>query len=181
EKFAERAKELPYGDPQDPSTIIGPLINKGQLEKAKSYVELAKKEGATVVYEGGVEGSVMRPHIFADLANDSEVAQQELFAPIALMIKADSDETAMKMAGDTEFGLSSAIFTSDLAKGEQYAVELDTGMTHVNDQTVNDAPNVPFGGTKGSGVGRFGNPWIVDEFTKMKWVSVQKKERVFPF
>ncbi len=181
EKFAVRAKELPYGDPQDPKTIIGPLINKSQLEKAKSYVELAKKEGARIVLEDGFEGNVMKPHIFADVKNDSEVAQTELFAPIALMIKADTDEEAMRMAEDTEFGLSSAIFTSDLEKGEKLAVQLDAGMTHVNDQTVNDAPNVPFGGTKASGVGRFGNPWVVDEFTQMKWVTVQTKDRVYPF
>lgn len=85
------------------------------------------------------------------------------------------------MANDTEYGLSSSIFTSDLNRGEQLALSIDSGMTHINDQTVNDAPNIPFGGNKGSGLGRFGNPWVVDEFTVTKWVSVQEKERQFPF
>src|SRR5699024_5229204 len=107
--------------------------------------------------------------------NDWEIAQSELFAPIALIIKANSDDEAVKIASDCDHGLSSAIFTSDLEKGESYALEIDAGMVHVNDQTVNDAPNIPFGGTKKSGVGRFGNPWVVDEFTRMKWVSIQEK------
>lgn len=181
EKFTARAKELTCGNPQDPQTVIGPLINERQLEKAVGFVELAKKEGATMVLEGKREGNVLSPYVFTNVKNDSEVAQTELFAPIALIIKAETDEEAVEMAGETDHGLSSSIFTSDLKKGEQYAVALDTGMTHINDQTVNDAPNIPFGGTKASGLGRFGNPWVVDEYTTLKWVSVQTKARAFPF
>lgn len=180
-KFTARAKELTCGDPQDPTTVIGPLINERQLEKAVGFVELAKKEGATMVLEGRREGNVLFPYVFTDVENNSEVAQSELFAPIALISKAESDDEAVKLAGDTVHGLSSSIFTSDLEKGEEYAVALDSGMTHINDQTVNDAPNIPFGGTKASGLGRFGNPWVVDEYTTLKWVSVQTKERAFPF
>ncbi|HLR68280.1 MAG TPA: aldehyde dehydrogenase family protein [Virgibacillus sp.] len=181
EKFTDKVKGLPYGDTADPNTIIGPLINQKQLKKAEEFIENAKSTGARVVLEGKLHGNVMSPSIFADVDNDSDIAQTEIFGPTALVLKASGDDEAMEMAGETEHGLTSAIFTSDLEKGEQLGVALDTGMTHINDQTVNDAPNIPFGGTKGSGVGRFGNPWIVDEFTKMKWVSVQKKERVFPF
>ncbi|MFC5587329.1 aldehyde dehydrogenase family protein [Sporosarcina soli] len=181
EKFTVRAKELTCGNPQDPKTVIGPLINERQLEKAVGFVELAKKEGATMVLEGKKEGNVLTPYVFTDVKNTSEIAQTELFAPIALIIKAETDEEAVEMAGETAHGLSSYIFTSDLKKGEQYAVALDTGMTHINDQTVNDAPNIPFGGTKASGLGRFGNPWVVDEYTTLKWVSVQTKARAFPF
>ncbi|MCG7336301.1 aldehyde dehydrogenase family protein [Sporosarcina sp. ACRSM] len=181
EKFTARAKELSCGNPQDPKTVIGPLINARQLEKAVGFVELAKKEGATMVLEGKREGNVLTPYVFTEVKNTSEIAQTELFAPIALIIKAETDEEAVEMAGETAHGLSSSIFTSDLKKGEQYAVALDTGMTHINDQTVNDAPNIPFGGTKASGLGRFGNPWVVDEYTTLKWVSVQTKERAFPF
>ena len=181
EKFTARAKGLSSGDPQDPTTVIGPLINARQLEKAVGFVELAQKEGATMVLEGKREGNVLSPYVFTNVKNDSEVAQSELFAPIALIIKAETDEEAMEMAGDTDHGLSSSIFTSDLEKGEAFAVALDSGMTHINDQTINDAPNIPFGGTKASGLGRFGNPWVVDEYTTMKWVSVQTKYRQFPF
>ncbi|WP_338449741.1 aldehyde dehydrogenase family protein [Niallia oryzisoli] len=181
EQYVERTKGLAAGNPQDPTTVIGPLINERQIEKALEVVELAKKEGVTIALEGKREGNILTPYIFTDVKNDSELAQKELFAPIALIIKADSDEEAIAMANETEAGLSSAIFTSNLEKGEQYALRLDAGMTHINDQTVNDSPNIPFGGNKASGLGRFGNPWVVDEFTSMKWVSIQTKERLFAF
>ncbi|MDF2039368.1 aldehyde dehydrogenase family protein [Cytobacillus oceanisediminis] len=181
EKFIARAKSLPYGNPSDPNTVIGPLINERQLEKAMQYIETAKQEGATLALEGKRIGNVITPFVFTNVDNSSNLAQTELFAPIATIIKADSDEQAIEMANDTEYGLSSAIFTSDLARGEELALKIDSGMTHVNDQTVNDAPHIPFGGNKASGLGRFGNPWVVEEFTVTKWVSIQTKDRHYPF
>ncbi|AGT32089.1 aldehyde dehydrogenase [Geobacillus genomosp. 3] len=181
EKFVARAKELPYGDPRDPKTVIGPLINEKQVEKALAIIEEAKREGAKAALEGRRIGNVLTPTVFVDVDNRSKLAQTELFAPIATIIKARSDEEAIAMANDTEYGLSSAIFTEDLSEGEQLALRIESGMTHINDQTVNDSPTVPFGGTKASGVGRFGNPWVVDEFTMTKWVSVQTVYRRYPF
>ena len=119
--------------------------------------------------------------MFTNVKNDSKLAQTELFAPITTMIKADSDEEAIQFANETEYGLSSAIFTQDINKAISYARQIDSGMTHINDQTVNDAPHIPFGGNKASGLGRFGNPWIVEEFTVTKWISVQTKNRKYPF
>ncbi|KZM57139.1 aldehyde dehydrogenase [Geobacillus stearothermophilus] len=181
EKFVARAKELPYGDPRDPKTVIGPLINEKQVEKALAIIEEAKREGAKAALEGRRIGNVLTPTVFVDVDNRSKLAQTELFAPIATIIKARSDEEAIAMANDTEYGLSSAIFTEDLTEGEQLALRIESGMTHINDQTVNDSPTVPFGGTKASGIGRFGNPWVVDEFTMTKWVSVQTVYRRYPF
>ncbi|BAQ08869.1 aldehyde dehydrogenase [Bacillus sp. OxB-1] len=180
-KFTDKVKGLAYGDPQDPNTVIGPLVNEQQLQKAIGFIELAKQEGATMVLEGKREGNVLTPSVITNVKNDSKVAQSELFGPIALIIRAETDDEAVKLANETDHGLSSAIFTSDLEKGEKYALAIDSGMTHVNDQTVNDAPNIPFGGTKASGMGRFGNPWMIDEYTTMKWISVQTKFRDFPF
>lgn len=181
EKFAKRAKQVPYGDTSDPSTIIGPLINQGQIKKYENFIAEAKASGARVILEGERVGNVFSPSIFADVDNQSDLAKHEIFGPAVMVIKADSDEEAMMMAGDTAHGLSSAVFTNDLAKGEELALALDTGMTHVNDQPVNDAPNIPFGGTKASGLGRFGNPWMIDKYTKTKWISVQTKDRQYPF
>ncbi|OLS33835.1 aldehyde dehydrogenase family protein [Bacillus sp. MRMR6] len=181
EKFVARASALPYGDPSDPKTVIGPLVNERQLEKALQYIEDAKCEGATVALEGTRVGNVLTPVVFTNVDNSSKLAQTELFAPIASIIKAQTDNGAIEIANDTAYGLSSSIFTSDLARGEELALQVDAGMTHVNDQTVNDAPNIPFGGNKASGLGRFGNPWVVEEFTTTKWVSVQTTNRKYPF
>lgn len=180
-KFTEKAKALPYGDTRDPKTVIGPLVNERQMEKALNFIKEAKREGATVALEGKRVGNVLTPFVFTDVNNSSQLAQSELFAPIASIIKAETDEEAIALANDTQHGLSSAIFTSDLKLGEELALQVDAGMTHINDQTVNDAPHIPFGGNKASGVGRFGNPWIVEEFTMTKWVSVQTKYRQFAF
>jgi aldehyde dehydrogenase (NAD+) len=180
-KFVERAKSLPYGDPSDPNTVIGPLVNKQQMEKALRYIDEAKADGATIALEGQRVGNVLTPYVFTGVQNSSKLAQTELFAPIATIIKAETDEESIALANDTEYGLSSAIFTSDLKHGENLALQIDSGMTHVNDQTVNDAPNIPFGGNKASGLGRFGNPWVVEEFTITKWVSIQTQDRHYPF
>jgi aldehyde dehydrogenase (NAD+) len=180
-KFVERAKALPYGDPKNPSTVVGPLINERQLEKAQAVIDQAKRDGVELALEGERVGNVLTPYVFVNVKNDSELAQTEVFSPIAMIIPVDSDEEAIEIASETEYGLSSAIFSQDLEKAEQYALQIDSGVTHINDQTVNAQPDIPFGGNKASGLGRFGNPWIVDEFTTTKWVSVQKKYREFPF
>lgn len=180
-KFVERAKALPYGNPLDPKTVIGPLINERQLEKALGFIEEAKRDGANVALEGKRVGNILTPTVFRDVNNSDKIAQMEMFSPIVSIIPAETDEEAIEIANDTEYGLSSAIFTTDLEKGERFGLMIDSGMTHINDQSVNDAPNVPFGGNKMSGLGRFGNPWIVDEFTVTKWISLQTKYREFPF
>lgn len=180
-KFVEHAKQIPYGNPKDPSTVIGPLINHTQIDKVLSIIEKAKEDGNELLLEGKREGNVLTPFIFGNVKNDSSLAQAELFSPVVSLIKASSDEEAIRIANDTEYGLTSAIFTSDLTRGEEIAVQIEAGMTHVNDQPVNCLPNTPFGGMKGSGIGRFGNPWIVDEFTQVKWVSVQEEPMDYPF
>ncbi|WP_449354483.1 aldehyde dehydrogenase family protein [Virgibacillus natechei] len=181
EKFIERAKQLPYGDQTDSDTVIGPLINEEQMEKVLDIIDKAEKNGVKVGLKGKREGNVLTPYVFVDVDSKDEIAQTELFSPVASIIKAESDDQAIDMANDTIYGLTSSIFTSDLEKGEAYGMKIDSGMTHVNDQPVNDAANIPFGGNKQSGMGRFGNPWVIDEFTKLKWISLQEEYRKFPF
>jgi aldehyde dehydrogenase (NAD+) len=180
-KFMERASKLPYGDQTKQDTVIGPLINEKQIEKVLELIEKAEKSGNKLGLRGKRIGNVLTPFVFVDVNNSDEIAQTELFSPVVSIIKAKSDDHAIELANDTIYGLSSAIFTSDLKKGEEYGLKIDSGMTHINDQTVNDASNIPFGGNKQSGLGRFGNPWIIDEFTKLKWISIQDKYREFPF
>ncbi|EFU43819.1 aldehyde Dehydrogenase [Paenibacillus vortex V453] len=128
------------------------------------------------------EGNILTPAIFGNVFPDSRLAQTEYFSPIVSIIKAASDEEAIEIANNTEFGLSSAYLYSGFGvKAISWQSDLEFGMTHVNDQTVNAIENTPFGVVKGSGMGRFGNPWVIDEFTETKWVSIQIEERKFPF
>lgn len=181
ERFAKRLSQAPYGDPLDPKVIVGPLINERQVEKILSLVETAKEEGTRLILEGKRIGNIVTPFVFADVNPHSKLAQTEIFGPIATIIPFDSDDEALMLANDTEYGLSSAVFTSNEEKGIAFARSIESGMSHVNDTTVNMDMNAPFGGVKASGIGHYHGELAIKEFTTTKWVSVQKQTRSFPF
>ena len=122
----------------------------------------------------------MPPHVFVDVANDSRLAREEIFGPIAPVIRAHGDEDALRIANDTEYGLAGCVFTRDLDRGERFARSLQVGMAHVNDQPVLDLPNSPFGGEKNSGIGRFNGAWGIEAFTTDQWVTVQRSPHDYP-
>ncbi|MCG7333673.1 aldehyde dehydrogenase family protein [Sporosarcina sp. ACRSM] len=181
EKYAERVKGLKAGDPKNPSTVIGPIINERQADKIISIIKEAKEEGIKLAVEGERTGNVISPFVFVDVPNDSKLAQTEIFGPVAIIINAKDDQEAIELANSTEFGLSAAIITSDLKRGERLALEIESGTTHVNDMPAVLESNVPFGGVKKSGIGRFGTDWIIEDFTTTKWVSVQTENIRYPF
>jgi acyl-CoA reductase-like NAD-dependent aldehyde dehydrogenase len=104
----------------------------------------------------------------------------QTFGPIAPIIVVEDAEQALRVANDSKYGLSSGIITNDLGKALDMAYRLDTGMVHINDQTVNDEPQAPFGGVKGSGWGRMGGKAALEEFTELRWISIQRNQRTFP-
>jgi aldehyde dehydrogenase (NAD+) len=182
-RFLEIVKQLPAGDPAQPQTVIGPIINGKQLESIQEKVSRSLDEGATLALGGepsGPTGLVLPPHV---LLGDNRVttAREEVFGPVATIISAESDDEALEIANDTEYGLSSAVFTRDTDRGVAFALKVRAGMTHVNDQPMNDENHVAFGGEKSSGLGRFGGDWAIEEFTTDHWVSVQHVPREFPF
>lgn len=181
EKYINRVKTLKVGDPKNPETVIGPLINDTQANKVMDLIEKAKEEGLTMALEGKREGNVISPYVFTNVSNDSTLASTEIFGPVAQVIPARSDEEAIDIANDTEFGLSAAILTNDVEKGERLALEIDSGTAHVNDMPAVLESHVPFGGTKNSGIGRFGHEWTIEEFTETKWVSIQNEKLDYPF
>lgn len=181
EAFTAHVKTLQYGDPSDPKTAIGPLINSTQLASAVERIKAAPSEGARAVLSGEAQGQVLPPHVFADVTNNMRIAQSELFAPIAPVIKVSGEAEALQTANDTEYGLSSAVFSRDEDRALRFALQLEAGMTHINDSTVDDSPTGPFGGEKNSGIGRFGGDWSIAEFTTEHWVTVQHTPRGYPF
>lgn len=181
EKFTEKVKQLKVGDPNDKDTVIGPIINRSQLERIQDDLKQTINEGATVQTKGEVNGNVMDPVVLSEVTNDMTMAQNEIFGPVAIIIKVKDEEAAVNVANDTPYGLSGSVFTSDRWRGLEVAQKVHTGMIHVNDQSVNDEPHVAFGGEKHSGLGRFGGSWALDKFTTEKWISVQSKYRKFPF
>ena len=181
EKFTERVRGLTYGDQLDHSTIVGPLINDQQVASVTAKIEKARAEGARELLSGPIEGRVIAPHVFADVTADMEPFREEIFGPVVGIIKADSEERALELANDTEFGLSSAVYTRDLTRGVRFARRIEAGMTHVNDITVNNEAHVMFGGEKNSGLGRFNGQWAIDAFTTEHWVGVAPGDAQFPF
>lgn len=174
EKFVAAAKNIPAGDPSDDKVVVGPIINDSQLESVKSKITRAKEEGATVALEGDITGRVISPHVFTDVTRDMELARDEIFGPIIGVMKADDEAHAIELANDPEFGLSAAIYSTDIDHASQVALQIESGMVHINDLTVNDEPHVMFGGMKNSGLGRFNGDWAIEEFTDDRWIGIKR-------
>nr|AFY22650.1 para-anisaldehyde dehydrogenase [Pseudomonas putida] len=181
ELFIQRVRGLALGDPADPKTAVGPVINRKQFGGLQKKVEQAKAEGAHLAYAGESSGLVFAPHVFTEVQPSMELAYDEMFGPIAGIMRARDAEHALALANDTCYGLSAAVFCQDLERGAQFARRIHSGMAHVNDIPVADAPNIPFGGEKNSGLGRFNGDWAIEEFTTTQWVSIQVKPRPYPF
>lgn len=174
EKFAAAARQVTAGDPSDEKTMVGPIVNDSQLDGLKEKIATAKQEGARVLVEGPIEGRVVAPHVFADVTADMEIAREEIFGPLIGVLKADDEAHAVELANSVEFGLSAAVFTRDLDRGDRVALQIESGMVHVNSITVDDEPHVMFGGVKNSGLGRFNGEWLIEEFTTDRWISIRR-------
>ncbi|MEU0051438.1 aldehyde dehydrogenase family protein [Streptomyces sp. NPDC006309] len=181
EKFVAKVKTLKVGDPRDPRTVIGPVINSAQAGALAGTVEQALAEGATALVHGTTTGNLVEPSVLTGVPADSALLQQEVFGPVVFLIPFDGEEEAVRIVNDTPYGLSGAVHTGDIERGVAFAKRIDTGMFHVNDGTVHDEPLVPFGGEKHSGIGRLNGETTLEAFTTVKWISVQHGRSGFPF
>jgi len=181
ELFVEHVSRLKFGDPKEVDTVIGPLINARQLQAAQALVAQAKASGLRQLLGGEAQGQVLPPHVFAPVPEDSPLAQTELFSPIAQIFISENDRHAVQMANNTSYGLSSAIFSKDEGRALQLSMQIEAGMVHINDITVNDSPFNMFGGVKNSGLGRFNGEWSVASYTEDRWVTIQRTPLHYPF
>jgi vanillin dehydrogenase len=181
ECFVAKVKTLKVGDPRDPHTIIGPLIRASQCKMIDGKLKTAVVSGARLLTGGTYDGNFYQPTVIADVTPDMAVFRDELFGPVAAVIKAQDSDHALRLANDTAYGLSSAILTNDLQLAMKFALELEAGMVHINGPTVHDEVTVPFGGVKDSGNGREGGHWATDELTETKWITIQLGRRAYPF
>ena len=180
-RLADKTSGLKVGDPNEHDTIIGPVINPEALETIKARVDAAVASGARVLAGGSAEGPCFQATLLADVPRDSEFANVETFGPVAAIEIVDTADEAVERANATPYGLSSGIITTDVERGMALAQAIDAGIVHVNDQPVGDEPQMPFGGVKDSGFGRFGGTAVVDEFTETRWITVQRGSHPFPF
>ena len=181
DRLAAKTKTLKVGDPKEQDTIIGPLITEDALATVKARVDDAVAKGARVLAGGEAVGPCYQATLLADVPEDSEFAKAETFGPVAAIEVVDTPEDAVERANATAYGLSAGIITSNPDRGFALAQQVDAGIVHVNDQPVGDEPQMPFGGVKDSGWGRFGGQAVTDEFTELRWVTIQSGTHPFPF
>lgn len=173
EKFSAAASRLGIGDLRSMDTMIGPIISNRQRDRVKSHIDDARSKGATVVTGGEWIGNRCQPTILAGVTDEMTLCRQETFGPVTSVYRIASYEEGLAKANDSEYGLSSSIFTRDLNRALHFAHNVSAGMCHVNASPVHDEPHVPFGGNGESGVGREGTEADIDAMTEWKWITVQ--------
>ena len=178
--LGERAEALKVGDPRDPETQIGPLVSQAALERVSQLVEDAKSHGARVVAGGKAEGPCFLPTVLQDVTPQMRVYAEESFGPVVGIIPVDGPDEAVRVANDTEYGLAAAVFGRHVPTALEVARRIESGICHVNGSTVHDEPQMPFGGVKSSGWGRFGGRAALEEFTELRWITVQQGSREYP-
>jgi len=180
EKLVVNTKKLRVGDPREMGNCIGPIINESQLGKIREQVDDAVAGGATLLCGGNNHGLFFEPTVLSDVTRNMRVFREETFGPVAPIIRATSDDEAVEIANDCDYGLSSGIITRNEERGLSIAQQLRTGMAHINDSSVNDEPHVPFGGIGASGIGRHGGKPGIDTFTELRWITLERGGRHYP-
>ncbi|HEU5121226.1 MAG TPA: aldehyde dehydrogenase family protein [Candidatus Saccharimonadales bacterium] len=184
EKYVKKASSLPTGDPSNPSTIVGPLIDGQQTELLDEQVADAVDKGARLALAAKPreEGSlVCTPIVMADVTKDNPITKVEMFGPAVAIMKAKDDTEAIELANDTPYGLSGAVHSKNIDRAVTVAKQIHTGMIHVNNGTIADEAAVPFGGVGASGSGRLNGAANIEAFTRPLWVSVHRGQARFPY
>jgi benzaldehyde dehydrogenase (NAD) len=180
--LADKASHLPVGNPATEQVALGPIIDERQRDKIHALVTGSAQAGAKIAAGGTYEGLFYRPTVLADVATSMPAYASEVFGPVAPVVRFSTAEEAAKLAADSEYGLSLGILTRDVMRGLDLAAKIPTGIVHINDQTVNDEANVPFGGLADSGTGaRFGGTANLEAFTETRWVTVRGDIAPYPF
>ena len=171
-RFSIIIGKLGMGDLRDPNTVIAPVISPRQRERIKNHIDDARAKGANVI-GGKWDGNRCQPTLLTDVSEDMAVCRTETFGPVTAIYPIESYEEGLEKANDTEYGLSSAIFTKDIDKAFHFVRNSNAGMCHINGPTIHDEAHVPFGGNGESGVGREGTDADMEAMTELKWVTVQ--------
>ncbi len=180
EKFVANVKKLKTGNPRELANCIGPIINQKQLDKIREQVDEAVSRGARLMCGGKHQGLFYEPTVLTGVTRDMRIFREETFGPVAPVLRARDEDEAVEIANDSEYGLSAGIITRDEERGLDVARRLNTGMAHVNDSSVHDEPHAPFGGIGASGVGRHGGRAGIEQFTELRWITLERGGRHFP-
>ncbi|SFJ42037.1 aldehyde dehydrogenase [Caulobacter sp. UNC279MFTsu5.1] len=180
EKFAAKAASLAVGDPREGKTPLGAVVDLKTVAHVEGLVADAVEAGAVQVSGGPAQGVLMPATVVDKVTPAMRLFREESFGPVVGVIHARDEEHAVALANDTEYGLSASVFTRDIARGLKVARRIQSGICHVNGPTVHDEAQMPFGGVKASGYGRFGGKAGIDAFTELRWITVETQAGHFP-
>jgi benzaldehyde dehydrogenase (NAD) len=181
-KFGAKAAALPLGDPRKPEPVVlGSVIGMSTVDHCNALIDDALAQGAKLVCGGKAENTLMPATVLDHVTRKMRIYHEETFGPVKCIVRVKGTEEAIACANDNEYGLSAAVFGRDIARAFNVARKIDSGICHVNAPTVHDEAQMPFGGVKGSGIGRFGGKAGIAEFTELRWITVQTTPRHYPF
>ncbi len=181
-KFVRKAKSLPLGDPRKPEPVVlGSVVGMGTVEHCNALIDDALAKGAKLLCGGKADSTLMPATVLDHVTPAMRIYREETFGPVKCVVRVDGVEAAVACANDNEYGLSAAVFGRDVARAMNVARRIESGICHINGPTVHDEAQMPFGGVKGSGLGRFGGKAGIAEFTELRWITVQTAPRHYPF
>ena len=180
-KLAAKAQSLPLGDPRNGPVVLGSVVDMATVERCNALIDDALAKGATLVCGGKADNTLMPATLLDHVTPEMAIYREESFAPVKAIVRVNGVDEAVACANDNEFGLSSAVFGRDVARAWQVAARIESGICHVNGPTVHDEAQMPFGGVKNSGYGRFGGKAGIEAFTELRWITVQTSPRHYPF
>ncbi|NTF10418.1 aldehyde dehydrogenase [Agrobacterium rubi] len=180
EKFTAKVRTLSAGDPRQGAAPLGAVVDVKTAEKLKGLIDDAIAKGAKVTAAGEPDGVLVPAHIVADVTAGMRLYSEESFGPVVAVIRAKDEADAIRIANDSEYGLSAAVFTGDAARGLKVARQIRSGICHINGPTVHDEAQMPFGGVGASGYGRFGGKAGIAEFTELRWITIETEGGRFP-
>ncbi len=180
-RLTARAQALPLGDPRQGPVVLGSVVDMHTVRRANALIDDALAKGARLLCGGKASSTLMPATLLDHVTADMDIFREETFAPVKAIVRVRGVEQAIAVANDNEFGLSSAVYGRDTARAWQVAARLETGICHINGPTVHDGAQMPFGGVKASGYGRFGGQAGIDAFTETRWITMQTRERHYPF
>jgi len=180
EKLVAKVKTIRAGNPLESDAPLGVLESLKVAERIGKLIEDAREKGANLPLGLDIEGAIMQPTIVVDVTKEMQIYAEESFGPVCTVQRFKTVDDAVELANDSEFGLSAAVFSQDLAQALAVAKRIESGICHINGATVHDEAQMPFGGVKQSGYGRFGSKVSVAEFTELRWVTIQTSPRHYP-